>query len=425
MQVVGVVAVERDPGPHQVEVVLRAEKRRRGVREARPGAGKGVADRPEPFELAAICRRRRLVRTGEVAHQQRHVEPGAAGLIGEQRIELGRIEAEPMDAGLDVERRTGRRTVRRGARDPSIDAVGVEQARNQVMLAQHVRLVAGARHEHEDVHVAEDAPQIDRLAGERGEEGPAAGRVQSARNLRGTQSVPVRLDHPGDLGGCRRSNGAPVRGQGGKIHDEPGRGASPAVAVRHVHVLPAHGRTPLRTGRRSPWRPRVHPASIPPGPSRTSAEPPHPRQEPCHEPHRLRQRPVLSGSRSAHIGLRPRIPVRGRRLRGVVGARRRPRRQRGAPRPARTLARGARHGLAGHARGDRARPEGAHRPQRARRGRRVPADHARASRSRLRVPHRPEAYAGDVHAEQGARRQPARGTRDHRGHRARGALEAP
>ena len=277
-------------------MIVRSEKRPSRVRDARSHAREVLPDRAEPIELAPVDRRRRLVRAGEVAHQQRHVEPGPPVVAGEQGVELLPDETEPVDPGVDVECRTARRAMGRGTADPSIDAIQIEQARNQAVLLQDVRLVADARHEHEDLHVAEGPPNLDRLAAEPGEERTAAGRVQGARNLRGPEPVAVRLDHAGDLRGGKRCDGPVVSGQRGEIHDQTGRGVSFITWAEGVDFRLAHVRSPSRRSRpaagpgrpgaRSPrtvtawierwWRPRVPPISIPPGPSRTLAERPRP-----------------------------------------------------------------------------------------------------------------------------------------------------
>ena len=217
-----------------------------------------------------------------MTHQQRHVESGPPGIVGEQAIELLPDETEPVDPGVDMQRRTGRRTMRRGTLDPSIDTIQIEQARNQAVLVQDVGLVADARHEHEYLHVAEDPPDLHRLVAEPGEERAAAGRVQGARNLRGPEPVAVRLDHTGDLGGGKRGDGAIVPGQCGDVHYQTGRRIAFAAWADSVVSRLPHVRTPpspKRSGnRRRPhrpslaatrhgterrrWRPRVRPISI-------------------------------------------------------------------------------------------------------------------------------------------------------------------
>ena len=119
-----------------------------------------------------------------MAHQQRHVEAGTPGLVAEQCLDCLAAEPEPVNSGLDVQRRRDRRAMPRRTPDPAVDAFEIEQTRNQPVLVQYIRLAGDARHEHEDVRIAEHLPEFHSLVGERREECPAPCRVQGASDTR-------------------------------------------------------------------------------------------------------------------------------------------------------------------------------------------------------------------------------------------------
>ena len=53
--------------------------------------------------LPAVERVARLIGAGEVAHQQGEVEPRHDHIVADQRLEVGAGEAEPVDAGIDMD----------------------------------------------------------------------------------------------------------------------------------------------------------------------------------------------------------------------------------------------------------------------------------------------------------------------------------
>ena len=171
--VVRVVAVQGDAGPYQIEVIVRSEKYPGGVREARPRIRKRSLDREKSIELAVIGRCRRLVRTGKMAHQQRHVETGPPDTVTDQEVERLPAETESVDPGLDVERCGCPRIRRLDTPDPPIDALEIEQARDKAMFVQNTHLCGDVRRQHEDLHIAENSPELHPLVTESGEEGPA------------------------------------------------------------------------------------------------------------------------------------------------------------------------------------------------------------------------------------------------------------
>ena len=236
MRVVGIVAEQRNPGAHQVEVVFRPEKGARGIRETGARGRKGAPERAKPAELAAVGRRPRLVRACEVTHQQGYAEAGPPGLVAEQRIERIAAESEPVDPGLDVKRGARWRAVRRDASNPPVDAVEIEQAGDQAVLVQGARFFAGTRHEYEDLRAhprtVEHSPKLDRLVAERGEEDPASRPMQGAGEVRCAEPVAVRLDHRGDQGGRRGSDGPVVPGHSVEIDEHPRRAVLPVLYGR-------------------------------------------------------------------------------------------------------------------------------------------------------------------------------------------------
>ena len=219
-----------------------AEQDAAGRGEAAADAGQPGGERVERFGLPAVHRVVGRVGAGEVAEGEDGREAGEKLGGG---VEVGGVEAEPVHAGIELQRA--------GASGEFTGEVAhlaaAVEARHEVEVAEGARV---ARHQPgEDVDRragAERLAEPDAFLGECDEVGADAGGGQRWRHLCRAEAVGIGLDHGGGLHGRRGKGveGAPVGGDGPEIDAEAGAGDGGCS----LPVAGSAGR--IRDGRSSP-----------------------------------------------------------------------------------------------------------------------------------------------------------------------------
>jgi hypothetical protein len=138
-----------------------------------------------------------------VADDQLERQPPQSIRIGRQRLRLFRSQAQPVHAGVDVER-GDRGLAARRVPGEALDLLQAVQDRHELGGAQPLGRGLRAAVEHIDHRwpgPAETGAQGFALLDARHEEAPRALRPQPPRHRDRAQAVAVRLDHRRDLGG--------------------------------------------------------------------------------------------------------------------------------------------------------------------------------------------------------------------------------
>ena len=200
-------AIQTDPRPGQVEVVVRPQEDAAGRRKA-ARRGDAVGHRPELGQLGRVRRMAGLVGVGQVRHDERRAR-AAIGLGGQRLGPHGRpfrpLHPQPVHAGIKLD---GERPLR--PRDPvAEELLGAVQDRDQPI---QIGIFRERPRQHEDARVGcqqrADRPPLVR---QRHEEIARAGGIKRGRNLRRAGAVGVRLQHRGgSRGGRARRKAAPV-----------------------------------------------------------------------------------------------------------------------------------------------------------------------------------------------------------------------
>ena len=203
LALVRAAAVQRDAGPHEIEVVGGAEEQAARVGEAGRRRRQLGAQRLEALALQGVDRAVRRVGAGEVAHHQREVDCLQQRRLGGQLVDLVVRHAEPVDAGVDVDGGRQAPSARAAVGRPVAHLGDAAEHRAQVE-AGIVRLGAGQQAvENIDggarLHLARDAAFVER--GD--EEGLAAFVGERLGDRPEPEAVGVRLDDAGALGAAR------------------------------------------------------------------------------------------------------------------------------------------------------------------------------------------------------------------------------
>ena len=95
--------IERDAGAHEIEMVIGAEERATRIGQARRSRRQLRPQRPKACELRGIGRAVRLVRTRQMAHDERQFKAlEKPPLYASQCLDLRGGEPHPVDAGVDM-----------------------------------------------------------------------------------------------------------------------------------------------------------------------------------------------------------------------------------------------------------------------------------------------------------------------------------
>ena len=225
---------------------------------------------------------------GEVAHHILHLYPREApGIVG-QRRHLGRLQAEPRHAGIDVDQRRqparpdparrlpGRRS---GIGRIGLDLAEIVERRDQAVFGQGGGGLGGGAAKGIDVGLGQDGADFHALVDEGDEEVPAAGAPKRLRDLGGAEPIGVGLDH-GAASGCGQAGLeiAVIGGDGAEIDAQHSAGVAGRRIRRGGHPSldygrperPEHGRpecdpgiwctcprrraSPCRSGHGAVWR---------------------------------------------------------------------------------------------------------------------------------------------------------------------------
>lgn len=169
--------------------------------------------------MAGVERVVRSLRADEMAHHEVDPGPRDQGIAG-QRQRLLDPQAEPVHAGIDVERGR-RRAVRRGGPFEEFAAVAEDGA--QAVGAKRLRMAGDQAVEHVDRRLRQDFPRGDALGEMRDEERPAARPPQGRGDRREAAAIGIGLHHGAALGlrGARPER-TPIRGDRREIDRQTG-----------------------------------------------------------------------------------------------------------------------------------------------------------------------------------------------------------
>ena len=193
----------------------------------------------EGGELLRIGRAVRLVRAGQVAHQQGERRVLEEGRVGDEAVDIGRRQAEARHAAVDLQGDGQRPAEAFGQRAPQAGLLQAVDHRNDAGLGAG-SLGAGLQAvEHIEPRVAGQMRLERQGLGQVGdEEVQTAGGLQSRGGAVGPEAVGVGLDHGGDGAGAEaRAEAAVVGDQGAEVDGQ-------APARRSLKDVACHRRIP-------------------------------------------------------------------------------------------------------------------------------------------------------------------------------------
>ena len=162
---------------------------------------------------------------GEHVTQRQPLQPAR---IGGQGGKPGRVQAEPVHAGIDMQQRGQTTADAAGERGPAVDVAERAEHRQDVVF-EVLAFAAGRR----TVQGREHGPGQQRAEGYGlgqmgGEEVAASGRVQIRGDPGGAQAIGVGLDYRGNRAGRRTAaQQLPVGGDCGEVDVQDGGGVRP------------------------------------------------------------------------------------------------------------------------------------------------------------------------------------------------------
>jgi hypothetical protein len=217
----GAAAVERDAGAHHLEVHLAAGHRRGGVGERGGHARELRHHRAEQRQLRAVLLMLRLVGTREVAHD--HLRR-VADVLDHPLDDRGfaQAEAEPVHAGVEVERR-GQGLIAAEASDEPLLEHGHGVEHRHQPLADIERRRAGEQPiEHEDVAVGHGRPEREALVGRCDKEEPRSSVVQCLADRHRADAIAIGLHRgAGEGAGRHLVESQPVALNSAEVDREP------------------------------------------------------------------------------------------------------------------------------------------------------------------------------------------------------------